>query len=189
MNRGYGQSSGLNDLGRQGNSDRGTYGSGTYFGSGNYGSGMTGNSGSGSWNGGNDSSSNAGRQGNLSGAHKGKGPKGYRRSDDRIKEDISDRLSDDSQIDASDIEVSVDNGVVSLTGTVDDRDLKRRVEDLAESISGVSNVENRLRVSKDNSSDKDSMSDRKSTSSSSSSSSTNGHSDSKNKRSLTGAHN
>ncbi len=80
-------------------------------------------------------------------AHRrGRGPKGYRRSDERIKEDVNDRLSDDYYIDASDIEVSVQNQEVTLTGTVNNRNDKRRAEDLAESVSGVSNVENRLRV-------------------------------------------
>jgi len=78
--------------------------------------------------------------------HRGKGPKGYTRSDERIKEDINDRLSDDGQLDASDIEVSVSGCEVSLTGTVKDRWQKRRAEDLAEGISGVKNVENRLKV-------------------------------------------
>jgi osmotically-inducible protein OsmY len=78
--------------------------------------------------------------------HRGRGPKGYRRSDERIKEDVNDRLSDDYYIDASDIEVSVQNTEVTLTGAVTSRNDKRRAEDIAESVSGVSNVENRLRV-------------------------------------------
>ena len=80
------------------------------------------------------------------GEFKGRGPKGYRRSDERIKDDINDRLSDDSWIDASDIEVNVENGEVTLTGTVHHRNAKRRAEDLAELVSGVTNVENRIRV-------------------------------------------
>lgn len=80
------------------------------------------------------------------GEYRGKGPKNYSRSDDRIKEDVNDRLSDDPFIDASDIEVTVTNGEVTLTGTVDHRSTKRRAEDLAESVSSVKNVENRLRV-------------------------------------------
>jgi osmotically-inducible protein OsmY len=79
-------------------------------------------------------------------SHRGKGPKSYTRSDDRIKEDINDKLSDDPFIDASDIDVSVSNGEVTLTGTVDHRSTKRRAEDLAEAVSGVKNVENRIRV-------------------------------------------
>src|ERR1043165_7515547 len=77
---------------------------------------------------------------------RGRGPKGYRRSDERIKEDVNDRLSDDYYLDASDIEVSVENTEVTLTGTVRNRNDKRRAEDLADSVSGVTNVENRLRV-------------------------------------------
>ena len=78
--------------------------------------------------------------------HRGRGPKGYRRSDERIKEDVNDRLSDDYYLDASDVEVQVQNTEVTLTGTVRSRSDKRRAEDLAESVSGVTNVENRLRV-------------------------------------------
>jgi len=112
--------------------------------------------------------------------HKGKGPKGYRRSDERIKEDVSDRLTEDTQLDASDIEVAVTNGEVKLTGTVESREAKRRAEDLTEMISGISNVENSLRVKQDKStlSNKDAS---MGAASSSHSSSSNGH-DSKNKR-------
>jgi osmotically-inducible protein OsmY len=78
--------------------------------------------------------------------HRGRGPKGYRRSDERIKEDVNDRLSDDYYLDASDVEVMVENTEVTLTGTVRSRNDKRRAEDIAEGVSGVSNVENRLRV-------------------------------------------
>ena len=82
----------------------------------------------------------------MSGQHRGKGPKGYTRSDDRIKEDINDRLSDDVFVDASSIDVTVDKGEVTLTGTVSTRSEKRRSEDIAEQVSGVKNVENRLRL-------------------------------------------
>ncbi len=78
--------------------------------------------------------------------HRGRGPKNYRRSDERIKEDVNDRLSDDYYVDASDVEVMVTNTEVTLTGTVNSREDKRRAEDIAESVSGVTNVENRLRV-------------------------------------------
>src|SRR4030095_11010348 len=78
--------------------------------------------------------------------HRGRGPKGYKRSDERIKEDVNDRLSDDYYLDASEVEVAVSNTEVTLTGTVNSREEKRRAEDIAESVSGVTNVENRLRV-------------------------------------------
>jgi osmotically-inducible protein OsmY len=77
--------------------------------------------------------------------YRGKGPKGYRRSDERIREDINDRLSE-GYLDASDIEVAVQNSEVTLTGTVNSRSDKRRAEDIAEYVTGVTNVENRLRV-------------------------------------------
>jgi len=85
-------------------------------------------------------------------SHRGKGPKGYKRSDERVKEEISDKLSDDHSLDASEIEIEVKNGEVTLSGTVSDRADKRRAEDLVESVSGVSNVENRIRVSSSSSS-------------------------------------
>lgn len=80
------------------------------------------------------------------GAHRGRGPKGYIRSDERIREDINDRLSDDSYLDATEIDVTVNNGEATLTGTVENRIDKRRAEDLAEDVSGVKNVQNQLRV-------------------------------------------
>lgn len=95
---------------------------------------------------GDDDAARRRRMDEIRGEHKGKGPKGYTRSDERIREDVSDRLSDDEHIDASDIEVAVENGEVTLTGSVENRWAKRHAEDLAESISGVKNVENRLRV-------------------------------------------
>jgi hypothetical protein len=61
-------------------------------------------------------------------------------------EDINDRLSDNPYIDASDVEVSMSNGEVILSGKVTDRRDKRRAEDIAEGVSGVRNVENRIRV-------------------------------------------
>ncbi|NOT76014.1 MAG: BON domain-containing protein [Cyclobacteriaceae bacterium] len=85
-------------------------------------------------------------------SHRGKGPKGYKRSDERITEDVNDRLSDDQHIDASNIEVSVEKGEVTLKGTVSRREEKRHAEDIIESISGVTNVENKIRVSSERSS-------------------------------------
>ncbi|AFL54011.1 osmotically-inducible protein OsmY [Sinorhizobium fredii] len=78
--------------------------------------------------------------------HRGKGPKGYTRSDSRIQEDVSDRLSDDGALDASDIEVSVTSGEVQLSGFVETKWAKRRAEDLAENVSGVSHVQNNIRL-------------------------------------------
>lgn len=76
----------------------------------------------------------------------GRGPKGYTRSDERLKEDINERLTDDYAIDASDISIEVRNGTVTLTGQVDERWMKHHVEDLVDRCSGVQDIENRLTV-------------------------------------------
>jgi len=78
--------------------------------------------------------------------HRGKGPKGYTRSDDRIREDVNDRLTDDPFVDASEIEVTVTAAEVTLGGFVSRRDQRRRAEDAAERVSGVLHVQNNIRV-------------------------------------------
>ncbi|CAO3440405.1 hypothetical protein [Azospirillum endophyticum] len=78
--------------------------------------------------------------------YRGVGPRNYRRSDERILEDINERLTDDHHIDASDIGVTLEGGEVTLSGTVADRTARRRAEDIAESVSGVGHVQNDLRV-------------------------------------------
>jgi osmotically-inducible protein OsmY len=76
---------------------------------------------------------------------RGRGPKGYKRSDDRIREDVCDRLTEHSDIDASDIEVNVKNGEVTLTGTIPERRIKYMVEQLVETLPGVQEIHNQLR--------------------------------------------
>jgi len=78
----------------------------------------------------------------------GKGPKGYKRSDDRIKEDVCETLLRDHRIDASDIEVNVENAMVTLSGTVDNREAKRTAEMIIENLSGVDDVKNEIKVKK-----------------------------------------
>lgn len=80
------------------------------------------------------------------GLYRGRGPKNYRRPDERIREEINDRLTDNDWLDASDIDVTVVSGEATLSGTVDSRYSKRLAEDIAESVTGVSNVQNNLRV-------------------------------------------
>ncbi|HYF67411.1 MAG TPA: BON domain-containing protein [Ohtaekwangia sp.] len=82
--------------------------------------------------------------------HRGKGTRSYKRSDERIMEDINDGLMDDPYIHAAGIEVRVNNGEVALTGVVEDRLLKRKAEDIAASISGVVKVENKIRIAATN---------------------------------------
>lgn len=78
--------------------------------------------------------------------HTGKGPRGWRRSDERLAEDVNERLTVHPDVDAGDIEVVVQDGEVTLTGTVDSRASKRLAEDIAADVSGVNDVHNRLRV-------------------------------------------
>ena len=79
---------------------------------------------------------------------RGRGPKNYHRSDERIQEDINDFLTDDRFLDATHIEVKVESGEVVLSGEVEDREAKRRAEEIAEAVLGVKHLENRLRISK-----------------------------------------
>ena len=79
-------------------------------------------------------------------AFNGHGPKGYRRSDERIREDVCDLMTDHPELDASDIEVEVKDAEVTLNGTVPERFSKRLAEDLADHVRGVRDVHNRLRL-------------------------------------------
>ena len=78
--------------------------------------------------------------------HRGRGPRDYVRSDARIEEDVNDRLTDHPRVDASEIEVSVADREVTLSGTVDTRRAKRFAEDCCDSVSGVTHVQNNLRI-------------------------------------------
>jgi hypothetical protein len=80
------------------------------------------------------------------GPHRGKGPNGYQRSDERIRELVCESLTEDDQVDASHVEVAVSHGEVTLSGTVEDRRAKREAEDCAGSVLGVRDVQNLLRV-------------------------------------------
>ncbi|AGH95400.1 BON domain-containing protein [Pseudobdellovibrio exovorus] len=80
------------------------------------------------------------------GQFSGKGPKGFRRSDDRIKEEVCEALEYDSDVDASEIDVSVKEGICTLTGSISSRQMKRQAEACAENVRGVQDVRNDLRV-------------------------------------------
>jgi len=77
---------------------------------------------------------------------RGLGPKGYKRSDERIADDVHQRLSDDPWLDASHITVAVMDGEVTFSGHVDCREAKHRAERIVEDLSGVTHVQNNLRV-------------------------------------------
>ncbi|HZW10646.1 MAG TPA: BON domain-containing protein, partial [Phycisphaerales bacterium] len=76
----------------------------------------------------------------------GRGPKGYKRSDERIKEEVCDMLMGAYDLDSEELEVGVKEGEVTLTGSVTSRNDKWEAERLAESVLGVKDVINQLRV-------------------------------------------
>jgi osmotically-inducible protein OsmY len=78
--------------------------------------------------------------------HRGRGPKDYKRSDERIREDVNDILTEDAHLDATGITVETKDAEVTLSGRVHNRHDKRHAEDLAERVSGVKHVQNNLRV-------------------------------------------
>jgi hypothetical protein len=133
----------------------GQYGQGSQFGqnrntgysdmsSSGYGSGMSGGYGQGMR--GYGMQGGGTERGDSTRGFRGLGPKGYRRSDERLQEDICERLTDDPMIDASDVTVQVAGGVVTLEGSVSDRRLKHRIEDMVEQCGGVGEIRNNLSV-------------------------------------------
>jgi hypothetical protein len=144
--RDYGSSS---DYGVGNEGSRGEFGSGGYGRDMDYGRrGAFGYGGYGGMGGAETGSSAYGAQEQF----RGRGPRGYRRSDERIREDICDVLTDDPYLDASNIEVTVKECEITLSGTVNSREDKRRAEDLVEGISGVRDVHNTIRVASQQSS-------------------------------------
>lgn len=82
----------------------------------------------------------------YTGSYRGIGPRNYNRSDERIREDINERLTEADDIDASNLSVEVSNGVVTLNGAVGERWMKHRAEDIADDCIGVREVRNQVRV-------------------------------------------
>jgi hypothetical protein len=78
--------------------------------------------------------------------YQGRGPRNYTRSNERILEEVNERLTDDPWLDASDVTVRCVDGRVQLEGEVQDRWMKHRAEDIVDSCMGVRDIENRLRI-------------------------------------------
>jgi len=79
-------------------------------------------------------------------SYRGRGPKNWRPSDERIAESVNEMLADHDDVDATDIEVKVENGEVTLSGLVNTRREKRVAEDAIASMRGVRDVHNQLKV-------------------------------------------
>jgi len=73
-------------------------------------------------------------------------PRSYSGPEARLRDDVEARLRDDPFLDDSGINVRVEGGEVTLTGVVSGSADKRRAQDLAENVSGVTQVSNDLRV-------------------------------------------
>ncbi len=82
----------------------------------------------------------------TNGPYTGAGPRNYQRSDERILDDVQERLTRHGQLDASDMIVRTENGDVTLEGTVATRRMKHLAEDIAASVPGVIDVHNDLKV-------------------------------------------
>lgn len=78
----------------------------------------------------------------------GYGPKGYKKSDDRIYEQVCETLMKHHEVDASNIGVKVESGIVFLSGKVDSRSTKKLAEVIVEDLPGVQDVRNELMVFK-----------------------------------------
>lgn len=74
------------------------------------------------------------------------GPKNWQRSDARIHDDVCRMLADDEWVDASELEVVVHHGEVTLTGSVADGRQRARAMAIAEATRGVVEVVSRVRV-------------------------------------------
>lgn len=135
--RGYGQSEFGQTASRDWTQDQ--QGMGGY--AGGYGSGSGGRQQG--WSG--ESFGGAGRTAEQGNAGR-RAPKGYTRSDERIREDVNDRFMQAWELDPTDLEVAVSNGEVTLSGEVKTRDEKFRAEQIAESVMGVKDVTNSLRI-------------------------------------------
>lgn len=81
----------------------------------------------------------------TAGFQRGKGP-AAQRTDDAVKLSVEAVLTDDPWLDASGVQVSVQQGVVTLTGQIATRADKRRAEDLTDRVWGVRDVQNHLQI-------------------------------------------
>ena len=79
-----------------------------------------------------------------------RGPKNYRRGDDRIGVEVAERIARATRIDSGAITIAVRDGTVTLEGTVPARWMRYAVENVAATVWGVEDIDNRVRVARDN---------------------------------------
>lgn len=78
--------------------------------------------------------------------YRGRGPKGYKLIDSRVYENVCEALFHEPQIDASEVEVSVQDGTVTLSGVAKDKETRRLIEDIAMGCAGVQHVYNKISI-------------------------------------------
>lgn len=71
-----------------------------------------------------------------------------RRPDEVLARELLEILTKDPELDATEIEVQVEGGAVTLMGTVDSSDARLLAEELVESVTGVREVHNHLKVAR-----------------------------------------
>jgi len=86
------------------------------------------------------------REYSSKGRFSGTTPKNFKRSDERIYDEICDRLSQGGHFDVSDVEIKVEDGEVTLEGSLDNRSDKHRIEMLADSVMGVKEITNQIKI-------------------------------------------
>jgi hypothetical protein len=91
-----------------------------------------------------DSRSSASSERNFA----GRGPKGYVRSDERIREEVCEKLTAHSEINPRGMQVTVSEGLVTLEGVVESRQQKRSIEDLVDEVVGIKDIHNHLTIDK-----------------------------------------
>lgn len=71
---------------------------------------------------------------------------GEERPDERIREDVCDRLTQLGPVDCTEIDVDVLDGVVTLRGAIRSNEAKAKAVSVVESVVGVRSITNDLRI-------------------------------------------
>jgi hypothetical protein len=79
-------------------------------------------------------------------SYRGLGPRGWKKTDERLYQDVCHALEQSREVDASGLEVVVSDGVVTLRGQLPSRGMKVIAVDLVESVPGVMDVFTEVRT-------------------------------------------
>lgn len=76
----------------------------------------------------------------------GRGPRGYKRSDESLLDQVCLALERTPSVDASDLEVYVEDGCAYLKGSLPTRGMRYLAEDLVDSIPGIVDVFTQIKI-------------------------------------------